>query len=75
VGTKRSYRAVNSGLYNDTMNNADLDKAIDFAEGYQNTYPFCKKMAIHFNRLGYLTSSQVQTLLSIKKEHGLKARF
>jgi hypothetical protein len=57
------------------MNNADLDKAIDFAEGYQNTYPFCKKMAIHFNRLGYLTSSQVQTLLSIKKEHGLKARF
>jgi hypothetical protein len=57
------------------MNNADLDKAIDFAEGYQNTYPFCKKMTTHFNRLGYLTNNQVQTLLSIKREHGLKAQF
>ena len=65
---------ANLGLYNDTMNNADLDKAIDFAEGYRRTIPFCAKMMNHFNRLGYLTENQVKALLAIKREHQLKAR-
>lgn len=47
--------------------NDDFDVAIDFARNHSDI-PFCAKMARNFDRLGFLTTKQVEMLLRIRRE-------
>jgi hypothetical protein len=55
-------------------NSVYFDQALQFAEDYQRTYPYCRQMVRYFQVFGRLSDKQVDALLRIRLDHFRKTR-